>query len=167
MNDLTERNDGNLTWGECKTSLSSGVGGTLAGHPGLGLAVAYTVAATGGHVDVTRIKATRCLGGNNHARGGIRLLTVNAAERTGHAQKFRITDMTCVTLSLERTEFIKVNRVQSRSDLRFRRAIHRPGCSQRSKNQRRRLPVPQLLASRSHRLLRPRYCPNRPPHCQG
>jgi hypothetical protein len=132
MNDLTERNDGNLTWGECKTSLSSGVGGTLAGHPGLGLPVQYTGPATGGHADVTRIKATRCFGGNHHAPGGIRLLTVNAAERTGHAQKFQISDMTCVTLSLERTEFIRVNRVQYCPDLRFRRAIYHPSGSQRS-----------------------------------
>jgi hypothetical protein len=80
-----------------------------------------------GRVDVTRIKATRCLGGNNHAPGGIRLLTVNAAERTGHAQKFRNSDMTCVTLSLEWTEYIGVNGVKSASDLRLRRGI-RPGC---------------------------------------
>jgi hypothetical protein len=87
---------------ESKMCLSSGVGGTLGRHPGLGRPMAFHLAAAGGYADATRVRATRCFGGNHHhAPGCNRLLTVNATESGHHAQKFRATCVICVTGRLE------------------------------------------------------------------
>jgi len=51
----------------------------------------------GGYADVTRVRASRCFGGNHHAPGCNRLLTVNAQLASRTSRKFRNTDMTYVT----------------------------------------------------------------------
>jgi hypothetical protein len=96
IDDLADWNRGDLACGEVKACLSQGVGDAQRA-PRVGRPMAGTGLRTGGNADVTRVRASRCFGGNHHAPGCNRLLTVNALLASRASRKFQITDMTCVT----------------------------------------------------------------------